>query len=269
MTTHSVSAVCECTVDEIAVCSNNNKGELSIHYFGTNAEMRNAMQSILRSSPDAFLCKRVIICEGKTEVGILRALDKYRTKIGQPRFAHYGVGIILGGGGNKFFTLAKFLKDCGYDCCILMDSDIEKEEIQKTEARNNEISVFDWEQGYAIEEQLFKDVSLRCANALLAIAVEEKSFEHVKTKLKENFNFKHLTYNLEDGKIFINEDISQEERIKIGTAAKQKKSEWYKDTTLGECVGDEVFKEFETMPMNCRFKSQIIALQNWVTSNEN
>ena len=46
---------------------------------------------------------------------------------------------------------------------ILMDSDISDEETQKQEMRSLDIPVFDWEQGYAIEEQIFQDVSLECA----------------------------------------------------------------------------------------------------------
>lgn len=281
MTTHSVSAVCECKVDEIALCSNND-GELSIHYFGTNKEMRDTMQSTLRSSPDAFLCKRVIVCEGKTEVGILRALDKYRAKMGEPRFAHYGVGIILGGGGNKFFTLAKFLKDCGYDCCILMDSDIETEEIQKTKARNNGISVFDWEQGYAIEEQIFKDVSLQCANQLLSHAIEIKGLQNVKDHLDEEFKDEEKEYIVKDDSIVLccndKGDISRDFLRRVGKVAKGKinhkgknKTEgaWFKRIDIGEEIGDIIFSSKEQIRSESYFENIINAILNWVTGNEN
>ena len=50
-------------------------------------------------------------------------------KMKKTRFAHYGIGTAYGGGGDKFFKLAKLLKNCGYDTCIFMDSDILDEEI--------------------------------------------------------------------------------------------------------------------------------------------
>ena len=186
MTTHSISAVCECSVAEIAVCSNN-EGEFKLHYLNEKENITADVQALLRSHPDAFLCKRVIVCEGKTEVGMLRAFDKYWEKKGKSRFAHYGVGMIPGGGGDNFFQLAKVLHECGYDVSILMDSDIPEEETQKQEMRSLHIPVFDWEQGYAIEEQIFKDVSLECIDALVAIAIEEKSFEHVVSKLAAKY----------------------------------------------------------------------------------
>lgn len=268
ITTHSASVLCECTVDEVATCTNNN-GELSVNYFGSDETIKDEIQAQLRGNPDAFLCKRVIACEGKTEVGMLRALDKYRRNHGQACLAHYGVGMIPGGGGDKFFKLAKLLHNCGYDVSILMDSDISEEETEKTECRNLGIPVFDWEQGHAIEEELFKNVSLECINAMLALAIDEKSFDHVSVKLKNAFAGENLPFdiNSEMETITALEGINEEERLKIGTVAKQKNCEWYKNTSLGEAIGDEVFREFETLE-NCRFKEQMFALQKWVTGDE-
>ena len=40
-------------------------------------------QSLMRSNPFAFLAKRMIICEGKTEMGFLRGIDKSWQKNGK------------------------------------------------------------------------------------------------------------------------------------------------------------------------------------------
>ena len=266
MTTHSISAVCDCTVSEVAVC-NNNEGEFRLHYLNEKENITADVQALLRSNPDSFLCKRVIVCEGKTEVGMLRAFDKYREKNGKPRFAHFGVGMIPGGGGDNFFQLAKLLHECGYDVSILMDSDIPDEETQKLEMRSLHIPVYDWEQGYAIEEQIFQDVSLECIDELLAIAIEEKSFEHVIAKLTAAFSTESIPYSINNEEIRVHKDISIEERVKFGTVAKHKKSEWFKNTSKGEMIGDKIFDEFDRMH-ECRLKSQFLALQNWVTGNE-
>ena len=165
MTTHSRSVVCECTVDELAVVHASG-GEICFSALNTVESIKSNVQGLIRREPDSFLCKRVIVCEGKTEVGLLRAFDDYPLRETDSRLAFYGVGIALGGGGNNFFELAKLLKECGYDTCILMDSDIASEEKQKIEAMSLGIPVFSWEAGYAIEEQLFKDASVSCAEDL-------------------------------------------------------------------------------------------------------
>ena len=266
MTTHSMSAVCECSVNEVCVCYNSN-GELKLHRLNEKDAVKADVQALLRTNPDAFLCKRVIVCEGKTEVGMLRAFDSYLAGKGHGRFAHYGVTAIPGGGGDNFFQLALLLRECGYNVAILMDSDIPDEETQKQQMRARGIPVFDWESGYAIEEQIFQDVSLECINDLIAIAVGEHSFDKVIADFNRCFRSDELPCSVENEEIKVYEGISVEERLKIGMVAKHKKSEWYKNTSKGEMVGNRIFQEFDDMA-ECRFKTQMIALQNWVTGYE-
>lgn len=267
MTTHSISAVCECTVNEVCICYTNS-GNLFLHRLNEKENIKADVQALLRTNPDAFLCKRIIVCEGKTEVGLLRAFDSYLSEIGMGRLAHYGVTAVPGGGGDNFFQLALLLYKCGFDVAILMDSDIPEEETQKEQMREKHIPIFDWESGYAIEEQIFKDVSRECINDLLAIAVDEHSFDKVISNFNRFFQPDELPCHIENEEISVNEDISVEDRIKIGTVAKHNKSEWYKNTSKGELVGKRIFQEFDEMT-DCRFKEQITALQNWVTGHDN
>ena len=266
MTTHSMSAVCECTVNEVCVCYNNG-GELKLHRLSKKDAIKADVQALLRTNPDAFLCKRVIVCEGKTEVGVLRAFDSFLMEKGIGRFAHYGVTAIPGGGGDNFFQVALLLYECGYEVAILMDSDIPEEENQKQLMRDKGIPVFDWEPDFAIEEQIFKDVSLECIDDLLAIAVEEHSFDKVIANFNRFFKPDEIPCSVENEEITVYEDISTEERVMIGKVAKHKRSEWYKNTSKGEMIGNRIFQEFDDMA-ECRFKAQMIALQNWVTGHE-
>ena len=266
MTTHSISAVCECTYNEVCVI-NNNEGELHLHRLNEKDGIKADVQALLRSNPDAFLCKRIIVCEGKTEVGLLRAFDSYLDKKGLGRFAYYGVTAIPGRGGDNFFQLALLLNECGYDIAILMDSDISKEETEKQKMEEKGIPVFDWEPGYALEEQIFKDISLECINDLLAIAVDAHSFDKVVADFNKFFNKDELPCRMENEEITVNEDISCKDRVKIGTVAKNKKSEWYKNTSKGEMIGDRIFREFDDLA-ECCFKTQMIALKNWIIRHE-
>lgn len=266
MTTHSMSVVCECTVNEVCVCYNNN-GELKIHRLNEKEDVKADVQRLLRSNPEAFLCKRVIVCEGKTEVGLLRAFDSYITDKSIGRFAYYGVTAIPGGGGDNFFELSLLLHDCGYDVAIMMDSDIPEEEFQKQQMRDKGICVFDWQPGYALEEQIFQDVSLPCVNCLLEIAVEEKSFEKVISDLQRFFRPDNFPFKVENEIITVCDDISIEDRVKLGLVAKHKKSSWFKNTTKGEMIGDRIFQEFDEMK-DCYFKESLIKLKSWVTEDE-
>lgn len=277
MTTHSRSVVCECGVDELCVVYYDS-GELKVHQLDKAEDIKGEVQGIIRGEPDAFLCKRIIVCEGKTEIGLLRSLDeKVFTKTGT-RFAHYGVGTALGGGGDKFFSLARLLKSCGYDCCILMDSDIDSEESEKEEVEKNGIKVFSWEKGNAIEEQIFKDASIQCAEQLLAYAVEIKGIQSVKAHLNNEFKDEAKEYRVDDGTVILcgndKGEVSIDVLRRIGKVAKGKKKKnqvegaWFKRIDLGQEVGDILFASNDQIEEGSYFKSIIEGIIKWVTAHE-
>lgn len=271
MTTHSVSTICECTESEIAVL-NNDAGEVTLYFLHTDDHDTNSqIQSILRTEPAAFLSKRIIVCEGKTEIGLLRAIDTLNGIISGERFAYYGVSWALGGGGDKFFELACFLKKCGYDVCILMDSDIQGEECKKREAAANGIPVFSWYEGNAIEEQLFADCSIAGVNQLLQLAIEHKSYDHVQAKIVAEFptDGRPFVFDSDNELIMVKEDISPEDKRKIGTIAKHKKSEWYKRIDLGERLGYIALNDRSKMSAECYFWKTIAELEKWISRDEN
>lgn len=279
MTTHSRSAVCECDVGELCVVSND-AGEFNVHQLNKVEDIKGDIQGIIRGEPDAFLCKRIIVCEGKTEIGLLRSLDEYLFKKRGTRFAHYGVGTALGGGGNKFFSLARLLKNCGYDCCILMDSDVDSEEAEKEEIEKSGIKVFSWEKGNAIEEQLFQDSSKQCAEQLIAYAVEIKGIQSVVAHLNNEFRDEIKEYRVEDDEIILcgnNEgEISTDVLRRIGKVAKgkfnkkkkQMEGAWFKRIDRGQDVGDIVFSSKEQIKEGSHFETIINGLINWVTDYE-
>lgn len=270
MTTHSVSTICECSEREIAVL-NNNSGEVMLHFLHTVDDSTDAkIQGILRTEPAAFLSKRIIVCEGKTEIGLLRAIDTTKSITSGERFAYHGVSFALGGGGDKFFGLAYLLKGYGYDVCILMDSDIPEEKQEKSEASTHGIPVFSWDEGNAIEEQLFFDCSIDGVNKLLQLAVEHKSYDHVKAKIASNFpeNRRPFTLDDENEQITVKEDISPEEKKKIGTVSKHKKSEWYKRIDLGEKLGHIILGDRSNMSDECGFWKTMTELEKWISKDE-
>ena len=97
---------------------------------GKDPETNATIQSQIRKNAEAFLCKRLIVCEGKTEIGFVRALDTYLAKTKNYRMAFKGVGT-ADGGGSTIFTCTEVLRSCGYEVCLLMDSDLPDEDEQK------------------------------------------------------------------------------------------------------------------------------------------
>ncbi len=272
-TTHSRSALCECSVDELFVMNENN-GDVS--WFPVfEQETKDVVQSLIRSEPDAFLCKRIIVCEGKTEIGLLRALEYHFYKNNQTRFAHYGVGMALGGGGDKSFKLAELLKKCGYDVCVLMDSDVADEEQDKHDMEAKGVKVFSWEDGNAIEEQIFKDASRECAEELLSIAIENKGFDSIKDRLRNEIANADSIFAFGDDTITFSVEVDSTILLSVGKISKGKWNKkkgafeggWYKRIDYGQAVGNVVFVDGHMKP-NCYFLRIMNELEKWVQDNE-
>ena len=183
------------------------------------------------------------------------------------RFAYFGVGVALGGGGDKFFKMSYLLQKCGYKVSILMDSDLTEEKKEKENARVlHKISVFDWEEGNAFEEQLFLDSSIDIINKLLLIAIENKTYEHVKTKLIGKIPDEFLVVT--EDSIQINSDITDEMKKMLGTIAKHKKSEWYKRIDLGEVIGDIILTQLDSFSPESKLITVLTQIESWVTADE-
>lgn len=279
LTTHSRSVVCECDVKELCVV-NNSAGELVIHRLSAIEEISGDVQGIIRGEPDSFLCKRIIVCEGKTEIGLLRSLDEVLFDKTGTRFAHFGVGMALGGGGNKFFNLARLLKTCGYDCCILMDSDIDNEEAEKDVMEKLGIKVFSWDKGNAIEEQIFQDATIQCAEQLIAYAVELKGIQSVEALLNNEFSGEPKEYKVDNGAIVLcgndKGEVSKEFLRRIGKVAKgkfnKKKNDyegcWFKRIDRGQEIGRILFSSKEQIYAGSTFGKIMSGMLKWVNSNE-
>ena len=279
LTTHSRSVVCECDVKELCVV-NNSAGELVIHRLSAIEEISGDVQGIIRGEPDSFLCKRIIVCEGKTEIGLLRSLDEVLFDKTGTRFAHFGVGMALGGGGNKFFNLARLLKTCGYDCCILMDSDIDNEEAEKDVMEKLGIKVFSWDKGNAIEEQIFQDATIQCAEQLIAYAVELKGIQSVEALLNNEFSGEPKEYKVDNGAIVLcgndKGEVSKEFLRRIGKVAKgkfnKKKNDyegcWFKRIDRGQEIGRILFSSKEQIYAGSTFRKIMSGMLKWVNSNE-
>ena len=258
MTTHSPIAVAECTISELMVIQSNQGKTTAYQLKGDDNETNKVMQAQVRKNAEAFLCKRIIVCEGKTEMGFIRALDTFLSTNNNYRLSCKGVGM-ADGCGNTIFKCADILRSCGYEVCLFMDSDLEKEETSKDEQRANGVPVFDWNKGNSIEEQIFADVPTDIAEKILGIAVEEHGLESVCTKLR--LDGIPYTTNADSIKLTA---IKSETQKSIGTVAKNKRVEWYKRMDIGELVGNVLFKNWDLIDKNTKLHKVIDELSAWV-----
>lgn len=260
MTTHSPIAVAECTIGELLVVQSK-AGETKVFQLKRNDTNADAvMQAQIRRNAGAFLCKRLIVCEGKTEIGFVRAMDTFLTKSKSYRMAYKGVGT-ADGGGDTIFTCANTLRSCGYEVCLLLDADLPKDEAKKSALRQSGTAVFDWDKPNALEEQIFSDIPSDIATKLISIVVNERGLESVKSCLTVG----GIPFETVDGEIRF-PDLDRTTKKQIGTIAKQKS--WYKRIDLGELLCNVVFDSWESIEENAKLKTVVGALSKWVIGND-
>lgn len=260
MTTHSPVAVAECTIDDVHIVQSIN-GKTKISRLKSDEKnVNDTIQAQLRKNAEAFLSKRLILCEGKTEIGFIRALDSFLADDKKIRIACKGVHT-ADGEGSSIFKCAEIFHGCGYKICLLMDSDRECENKNKDEIKSLGIEIFDWDSQNSFEDQIFFDVNTDIAEKMLKIAVDEKGLDSVKFQLSINGIQSEVTI---DGKI--TPKMDQITKRKIGNIAK--KESWFKRIDLGESVGNIIFSHWDDLQPESRLKKVVDDLIKWVTSND-
>lgn len=260
MTTHSPIAVAECTIGELLVVQSKGGTTHVVQLKSNDPDTDTIMQAQIRKNAEAFLCKRLIVCEGKTEIGFIRALDTYWAKTKSYRMAFKGIGT-ADGGGDTIFTCANTLRSCGYGLCLLMDSDLPKSESEKAALRQGGIAVFDWDQPNALEEQVFLNIPTAVVAKLIKIVVNERGTESVKSCL----TVENIPFEIVDDEIRFSR-LDGATKKKIGTIAKRKG--WYKNIALGEQLGNVIFENWEFIGAETKLKNVVDALSKWVIGND-
>ena len=167
ITTHSPVVLRELTVEQLSVVQKQNN-QITV----TSAaipQIQENIQGKIRKGAEAFLAKKIIVCEGATEVGICRGLDNYWISQETEPFSFYGVAMFDAGGGGNIRSTAEAIKSLGYDVFVIADSDASDgfSEQDAVDLRASGVSVLMWEGDVSIEQYFFRHLSW--ANVLISI----------------------------------------------------------------------------------------------------
>jgi putative ATP-dependent endonuclease of OLD family len=248
LTTHSPTVLRELTVQELHIVHNNG-GEVQIVSAAKKSLEEHEVQGKIRSSTEAFLAKKIVVCEGATEVGFLRGFDDHQVKNGKDPLSFHGVALLDAKGGSKVKPLAKAFKSLGYEVSVLADADADDQfsPADVDELKRLGIPVHVWDEKLSLEERAFQDLPWPNVLVSVNLAQDELGF-HVCDQVRSKFP---------DG---LDEDIntwteSSKLRTAIGVAAK--KSGWFKDTTRG----DLWFKATRSAFQDTDFEKKNLALE--------
>lgn len=222
-----------------------------------------SFQGCLRNNSESFFAKKILVCEGATEVGICRAINEQRVSDLKLSFALLGIGIV-NGTGTSFIAYCEKFKEAGFDVCVLCDSDNDTINKKKEILRLKNIKVVDCDKGKAIEQQLFNDLPWLAVQKIIDYVTYKRGEESVNELIKNQYgnNLPEDWYTKE----------SEEIRIALGEASilkKEKKSgeiedkAWFKRIDHGEFLG-EIWYNSRTEIYETRLGRQLDELSKWI-----
>ena len=226
LTTHSPTVLRELTVKELYVVHNKG-GVVQIVSAAKDGLEQLEVQGKIRSSTEALLAKKVVVCEGATEVGFLRGFDDHQVGKGKDPLSYHGVALLDARGAKNIKGLAKAFKALGYEVTVLADADSPENfsQADEDELVKLGVPVVAWDDKLSLEERAIQDLpwdavltSVQLAQGEFAYPVRDQVYSKLVAKVE-------LSNEIEEWV------ESENLRTAIGLAAK--KSEWFKNISKG------------------------------------
>jgi putative ATP-dependent endonuclease of OLD family len=254
ISTHSRDVICEIGAPGIVLLVRNPRtSEIVAKGFDVNNER---LKATVRACPDAFFARRVIVCEGDTEIGVCRALDKHRLSKGQSPMSFLDCAYVNGTGSN-LAEYAEKISSVGLSVLVFCDSDKDEEwKVSKEELRRKGIAIIDCDPNKNIEQQLFEDLSWAGVRELAEI-VGGKIYGGNHSALDESIQAR--ISNSKD--TWKNQDCDDVRRALAQAAIKK---EWFKRIDRGEVLGDFLVNGESRLKPSSRMAGILCSLSNWI-----
>lgn len=197
-------------------------------------------QSTIRCYPEAFLARTVIVCEGASEVGLIRGLDEFWIAQGYRSLQAAGVGYVdaTGGDADRCFYRASAFQQLGYRVAAVQDN--EKTPTPATVAAFVAAGGYHltWRDGRALEDELFASLPAAAVTALIARGLEltEDGLvdQHIRTRSSGKLTLAAVQAEGLSG------TYSVATRTVLGEASRIRKAGWFKSITKMEAVARDI-----------------------------
>lgn len=245
ITTHNANVVTESDCKNLFI---KEKDVSTLHKIGQD------LFSCHRYNPQVFFAKKIILCEGDTEDGFMRSVDRWLWEKGKSSFSSVGVVWANVGGGSNMYDYALKLKKLGYDTCVFADDDKPQEhKTKKEECLKNGIKLFLCQEGYFIEKQLLYDLSWEAVTKIIKCSQESFPKTHVIPTEKYVQLIKDSCDNPEKGS-----------QLREAIAINANDDKWFKHIQGGEFLG-QVFTADWEQEQDTFMKQAISSLLEWST----
>jgi putative ATP-dependent endonuclease of the OLD family len=254
ITTHSRDAVTELGSEPLFFLLKDKKTNIiETRPFNLNKE---DLQKTIRACPEAFFAKKVIVCEGATEVGMCRAIDKWRRTSAKPQMSFKDCAYIDCTGSTIVQRVSE-INDVGIKTALFCDSDLPEINTRKSQWKTDGVSIFDCDDLLCLEQQVFKDLPWDGVKALLQYAKDRNSdafdsafSDYISKPVKEWAEIDGLRLKI----------ISEFKTKSNGSSGKK----WFKAIHHGEALGDIIFEYFNEIEGVTRLRTILTGLSDWI-----
>ena len=224
-----------------------------------------SMQGLLRSNPEAFFAKKVLVAEGASEIGVCRALNEFRISIGDKNLAYVGVRI-ANGTGTEMGTYSKGFVNSGFPTALFCDSDQDDFNTIKPELKQLGVNIIDWDDSDCLESAIMKylpfDIVKEVFELAAIIQVEKDvtfTLEQYKTNMWTSVKDRFGANCPNDLSIAAD---SPELRKAIGITANKKG--WFKRQDWAYRLGKLIFDNYASLDQTNYLKIQLRSLSEWI-----
>ncbi len=255
MTTHSPTPILELAASDLRVVRVSPEGKTTVK------DVPDDLQGTLRFAPYALLGRKVLVCEGETEVGLCTGMkDFWQSRNGNESVACRGVVFANGGGRTNAPARALALKALGYDVALLADSD-EPIEPDAATLKTAGITVVQWDGGVSTEERISLDLPFAALKELLEPVVRDRGEMSVEGSIAaRGVPRRNSAPGDLDNWLASLGGTETELRVAVGTAAK--KGGWYKTVDGGKLLAASVAREFGQLGQSDTAK-KLEELERW------
>jgi putative ATP-dependent endonuclease of the OLD family len=212
------------------------------------------MQRAVVVNAEALFAPRIIVAEGVTEQGMLRAYDKHRQSVDPTNsFTYSGIATVDGVGMPNCSKIALKLNEAGYDVALFCDSDRAVENEADLIAAN--VDVIRWDSGNSTEKQIFNDADSTLVEKLVDLAVSYRGLPTVRDEIQRVYT-PPVPKDRKDWK-YDDADFCEALAISAGNCS------WYKHIDRGEDLGNALIPKLGELGDGSNIVKVMSLLQAW------
>jgi len=233
MTTHSPIVLRELSGNQLVVLRKGHEKHEALPVGSYDS-----IQGTIRCLPDAFLATSVLVCEGASEVGLIRGIDLYEQQAGKRSIFAHGTSLVDAGGVTNTPDRALAFQRLGYRVCVFRDDDRQPDLDKEQAFTDAGGEIVKWEEGEKLEGALFKGLSGKAVAQLVDKAIslhsEDLVNQHLQSKSQNQVELDDIPETSEDAV------VSVEHRVLLANASSGNNKPWFKNISAMEEVGRDI-----------------------------